>query len=122
MKINYKNILKSFLILSVITAVGTGCKKFLETPPIESLPRDVAIADETGLKSVMNSAYQIVGGGNMFGGKIQAINEMLADQLNGSLLSGDFGEIYGRKTSVFGDYKNAMYTDMYQAIFRAKIQ
>ncbi|MFD0941897.1 RagB/SusD family nutrient uptake outer membrane protein [Pedobacter boryungensis] len=119
MKINYKNILKSFLILTVITAVGTGCKKFLETPPIESLPKDVAIADETGLKSVMNSAYQIVGGGNMFGGKIQAINEMLADQLNGSLLNGDFGEIYGRKTSVFGEYKNAMYTDMYQAIFRA---
>ncbi|TKC08254.1 RagB/SusD family nutrient uptake outer membrane protein [Pedobacter polaris] len=119
MKINYKNILKSFLILSVITVIGTGCEKFLETPPIESLPKDVAIADETGLKSVMNSAYQIVGGGNMFGGKIQAINEMLADQINGSLLSGDFGEIYGRKTSVFGDYKNGMYTDMYQTIFRA---
>jgi hypothetical protein len=119
MKINYKNILKSLLVLSIIAIISTGCEKFLETPPIESLPRDVAIADETGLKSVMNSAYQIVGGGNMFGGKIQAINELLADQLNASLLSGDFGEIYGRKTSVFGDYKNAMYTDMYQTIFRA---
>ncbi|RZK60008.1 MAG: RagB/SusD family nutrient uptake outer membrane protein [Pedobacter sp.] len=119
MKINYKNILKSFIVLSVITVASTGCKKFLETPPIESLPKDVAIADETGLKSVMNSAYQIVGGGNMFGGKIQAINELLADQLNGSLLNGDFGEIFGRKTSVFGDYKNGMYTDMYQTIFRA---
>lgn len=119
MKINYKNILKSFIVLSVITVVGTGCEKFLETPPVESLPRDVAIADETGLKSVMNSAYQIVGGGNMFGGKIQTINELMADQINGSLLGTDFGEIFGRKTSVFGDYKNAMYTDMYQAIFRA---
>lgn len=119
MKINYKNIFKSFLVLSVITVFGTGCKKFLETPPVESLPKDIAIADETGLKSVMNSAYQIVGGGNMFGGKIQTINELLADQLNGSLLGTDFGEIYGRKTSVFGEYKNAMYTDMYQAIFRA---
>lgn len=77
MKINYKNILKSFLILSVITAVGTGCKKFLETPPIESLPKDVAIADETGLKSVMNSAYQIVGGGNMFGGKYKPLMRCL---------------------------------------------
>ena len=119
MKINYKNVLKSFIVLSVITVAGTGCKKFLETPPLESIPKNVAIADETGLKSVMNSAYQIVGGGNMFGGKIQVINEMLADQLNGTLLSGDFGEIYGRKTSIFGDYKNAMYTDMYQSIFRA---
>ena len=119
MKINYKNVLKSFIVLSVMTVTGTGCEKFLETPPLESIPKNVAIADETGLKSVMNSAYQIVGGGNMFGGKIQVINEMLADQLNGTLLSGDFGEIYGRKTSIFGDYKNAMYTDMYQSIFRA---
>jgi hypothetical protein len=118
MKINHKNILKSFVVLSVIGVLGTGCKKFLETPSPESITRDAAI-DETGLKSVMNSAYQIVGGGNMFGGKIQAINELLADQLNASLLTGDFGEIYGRKTSVFGDYKNAMYTDMYQTIFRA---
>lgn len=119
MKFNNKNILKSFIVLSVIAALGTGCKKFLETPPLESIPKNAAIADETGLKSVMNSAYQIVGGGNMFGGKIQVINEMLADQLNGTLLTGDFGEIYGRKTSIFGDYKNAMYTDIYQSIFRA---
>lgn len=119
MKINYKNILKSFIVLSVITVVGTGCEKFLETPPLESIPKEQAIADETGLKAVMNSAYQIVGGGNMFGGKIQVINEMLADQINGTLLTGDFGEIFGRKTSVFGDYKNGMYTDMYQSIFRA---
>lgn len=119
MKITYNNILKSFFVLSVIAVIGTGCKKFLETPPLESIPKDVAIADETGLTNVLNSAYQIIGGGNMFGGKIQAINEMLGDQLNGSLLNGDFGEIYGRKTSIFGDYKNAMYTDMYQSIFRA---
>ncbi|WP_214229545.1 RagB/SusD family nutrient uptake outer membrane protein [Pedobacter sp. B4-66] len=119
MKINYKNILKSVIVLSVLAGTGTGCKKFLEAPPPESIPKEVALADEAGVKSVMNSAYQIVGGGNMFGGKIQAINEMLADQLDGILFNGDFGEIYGRKTSVFGAYKNDMYQDMYQAIFRA---
>lgn len=119
MKINYKKILKVSLVLAVLSGVGTGCKKFLEAPPIDSIPKDVAIADEQGLKDVLNSAYQILGGGNMFGGKIQVINELLADELNASLLTGDFGEIYGRKTSVFGDYKNKMYTDMYQAIFRA---
>ncbi len=121
MKINYKNISKSFLVLAVLTVIGTGCKKFLEAPSPESIPKDVAIADETGLKAEMNSAYQIVGGGNMFGGKIQVINDMLADQLNGQQLSGDFGEIFGRKTSVFGEYKNAMYTDIYQAIYRSNI-
>lgn len=48
----------------------------------------------------MNSAYQVVGGDAMFGGKIQAVSEMMADQLNGVNLSGDFGEFYGRKSSI----------------------
>lgn len=119
MKINYKNIIKSFFVLSVITVISTGCKKFLESDPISQIPKEKALVNEASIKAVMVSAYQIVGGGNMFGGKIQAINEMLGDQLNGTLLSGDFGEIYGRKTSIFGEYKNAMYTDIYQGIYRA---
>ncbi|RZK53248.1 MAG: hypothetical protein EOO87_13355, partial [Pedobacter sp.] len=84
MKINYKNILKSFIILSVVTMVGSGCKKFLESDPVEAIPKEKALVDEASVKAVMVSAYQIVAGGQMFGGKIQAINEMLADQLDGS--------------------------------------
>lgn len=119
MKINYKNIIKTCVVLSVLTVSTTGCKKFLESDPISAIPKDKALVDEASIKAVMVSAYQIVGGGNMYGGKIQVINEMLADQLNGTLLNGDFGEIYGRKTSIFGEFKNAMYTDMYQGIYRA---
>lgn len=119
MKINYKNILKSFLILSVVVMVGSGCKKYLESDPVEAIPKDKALVDEASVKAVMVSAYQIVAGGQMFGGKIQVINELLADQLDGSQLNTDFGEIFNRKTSVFGDFKNGMYTDIYQAIFRA---
>ncbi len=121
MKINYKNIWMSSLVLALVTGFGTGCKKFLDAPPVQSLPKSEALADEKGVVETMNGAYQIVGGGNMFGGKIQVMNELMADQLDGIQLSGDFGEIYGRKTSVFGDYKNGMYTDIYQAIYRSNI-
>jgi tetratricopeptide (TPR) repeat protein len=119
MKINYKNIVKLSMVLAVLAGTGTGCKKFLESPPIESITKEEAIKDEQGLKNVLVGAYQIVGGGDMFGGKIQVFNELLADQLNGSLLTGDFGEIYGRKTSIFGDYKKNLYLNTYQSIFRA---
>ena len=121
MKINYKNILKSFLVLSVIAGVGTGCKKFLEAPPLNSTTKEVAIADEAGLRTILVGSYQIVGGENMFGGKIQAVSEMLADQLNGIFLNGDFGEFYGRKSSFNGDYKKNMYVGMYQGVYRANI-
>ncbi|RZK41082.1 MAG: RagB/SusD family nutrient uptake outer membrane protein [Pedobacter sp.] len=118
---NIKNILKSFIVLSVIAGSSTGCKKFLEATPVEAIDKSIALADEKGVIEEMNGAYQIVGGTNMFGGKIQVMNELLADQLDGLQLSGDFGEIYGRKTSVFGAYKNDMYTDIYQAIYRANV-
>ncbi|WP_113637519.1 RagB/SusD family nutrient uptake outer membrane protein [Nubsella zeaxanthinifaciens] len=121
MKIKYNNIWKSFIVLSVVAGFGTGCKKFLEATPVESINKSVALANEQGVVQEMNGAYQIVGGTNMFGGKIQVMGELLADQLDGSQLNGDFGEIYGRKTSVFGAYKNDMYKDIYQAIYRANI-
>ena len=121
MKIKYNNIWKSFIVLSVVAGFGTGCKKFLDAPPADAIPLEIALKDEQGLVQAMNGAYQIVGGTNMFGGKIQVMNELLADQLDGLQLSGDFGEIYNRKTSVFGAYKNDMYTDIYQAIYRANI-
>ncbi|WAC42480.1 RagB/SusD family nutrient uptake outer membrane protein [Pedobacter sp. SL55] len=121
MKIKYNNIWKSFLVLSVVAGFGTGCKNFLDAPPANSIEIGVALKDEQGLVQAMNGAYQIVGGTNMFGGKIQVMNELLADQLDGVQLSGDFGEIFNRNTSVFGAYKNDMYTDIYQAIYRANI-
>jgi len=119
MKFNYKNIIKTVIVLAVLAGTGTGCKKFLEAPPLNALTKEEAISDEAGLKTVLNSAYQQVGGDDMFGGKIQTISELMADQINGSNLSGDFGEFYGRKSSVFGDYKKNMYVGMYQGIYRA---
>jgi hypothetical protein len=120
MKIKYNKIWKSFLVLSVVAGFGTGCKKFLEAPPVESMTKSVALADQAGLVKEMNGAYQIVGGA-MFGGKVQVMNELLADQLDGVQLSGDFGEIFRRQSSVFGNYKNDFYKDIYQAIYRANV-
>lgn len=121
MKFNYKNILKTVAILAVLAGTGTGCKKFLDAPPKDALNKEQAIGDEAGLIQLMNSAYQVVGGDAMFGGKIQAVSEMMADQLNGVNLSGDFGEFYGRKSSIFGDYKRDMYVGMYQGVYRANL-
>lgn len=121
MKFNYKNIIKTVIVLAVLAGTGTGCKKFLDAPPIDALNEEQAIPDEAGLRSLLNSAYQQVGGDDMFGGKIQVVSELMADQLNGSNVSGDFGEFYGRKSSVFGDYKKNMYVGMYQGIYRANL-
>lgn len=103
----------------LLVSIFTGCKKFLDAPPSDALTKNDALADEAGVAAVMNSAYQILGGGNVFGGRYQVISELMGDQIHDNPLAGDFGEIYGRRTSVFGDYKNNFYTDVYQASFRA---
>lgn len=119
MKINFKNIIRTVAVLAVMAGTGTGCKKFLDSPPVTSQTEEVAIADEAGLKSILTGAYQTVGGDAMYGGKIKVLSELLADQIEGSQLSGDFGETYLRKSSIFGDYKKNMYVELYQGIYRA---
>lgn len=108
-------------VLAILAGSGTGCKKYLDSPPATSLTEEEAIADETGLKAVLTAAYQVVGGDALYGGKIKVVSELLADQLDGSQLSGDFGETFLRKSSIFGDYKKNMYVDLYQGIYRANI-
>lgn len=121
MKLNYKNIIKTIAVLVVLAGTGTGCKKFLDSPPARSQTEEVAIADEAGLRSLLTAAYQSIGGDAFYGGKIKVLSELLADQLDGSQQSGDFGETFQRKSSIFGEYKKNMYVDIYQGIYRVNI-
>jgi hypothetical protein len=121
MKFNYKNITKVVVILAVLAGTGTGCKKFLDAPPASRLTEEEALADEAGVRAVLTGAYQAVGGDHMFGGRIKIMSELVADQLDGSQLSGDFGETFLRKSSIFGEYKRDMYTQSYQGIYRANL-
>jgi len=118
MKINYKILAKGVFFLFIFTGI-TSCEKYLDAPPLNVITKQEALKDEAAVAAVMNSSYQILGGGGVLGGKFQVLSELLGDQIEGSLLSGDYGEIYNRKTSVFGDYKNFFYTDIYQANYRA---
>ncbi|MFA4866946.1 MAG: RagB/SusD family nutrient uptake outer membrane protein [Pedobacter sp.] len=121
MKINYKNIIKVVAVLAVLAGTGTGCKKFLDSPPASQIPEEEAIADEAGLRTVLIAGYQSVGGDFAFGGRIKVMSELLADQLDGSQQSGDFGETFQRKSSIFGDYKKDMYKELYQGIYRSNV-
>lgn len=118
MKINYKTLAKGIFFLALVTGL-TSCEKFLDAPPLNAITKAEALKDEAGVASVMNAAYSTLGGGNVFGGKYQTLSELLADNIQGELLTGDYGSIYNRQTSVFGNYKNDFYTDIYQANYRA---
>lgn len=117
MKTNIKIFTGGILFLFVLASLG-GCKKYLTAPPIDATTKAEVIKDEAGLISVMNGSYKKLNE-SIFGGKYQVFSELLADNLDGSNLNTDFGEIFNRRSSIFGDYKKFFYQDIYQANYRA---
>lgn len=104
------------IIAGVLTMSVSSCKKFLDRTPVNSLTETDAITSETDLQSLINGSYSDYIN-KVYNGKIQWIQDLLGDQTIGTLYTGDDGEIYKRKTSIFGDYKNGMYTDMYRPAY-----
>lgn len=109
---------KAFYILLAggLSLAAPSCKKFLDNPPVEKLTEEQALANENDLQALINGAYSDYIN-KVYNGKIQWIQDLLADQAIGTLYTGDDGEIFKRKTSIFGDYKNGMYTDVYRPAF-----
>ncbi len=122
MKQTYFNIIKASSLLLLLGLSFSSCKKFLERPPEGQLSEEIALKDAAGVAALLNSVYKDMGEGDKFyGGKVTVINELLGDQLDGILLTEDFGEIYKRKTSIFGGFKNDFYTQAYNMIARANV-
>lgn len=113
------NSIKKYLVVLLTLSSLAGCKKFLERPPESKQPEEDALSTEEGVAAFLNGTYTALGGGTLYGGRIQIMSELLGDELDGTLLVEDFGEIYRRKTSIFGAYKNDYYTNCYNIVYRA---
>lgn len=110
-----KQLLYIFLAGSLATT-APSCKKFLDRTPVGKLTEAEALANEADLQALLNGAYTDYIS-KVYSGKAQWIQDLLADQTIGTLYTGDDGEIFKRKTSIFGDYKNGLYTDVYRPAF-----
>ncbi len=82
----------------------------------EHLRKRKRLKADADLQSLMNGAYTDYCN-KVYNGKLQWIEDLLGDQAVGTLYTGDDGEIFKRKTSIFGDYKNGMYTDIYRPAY-----
>lgn len=113
-----KKLLYILFISGAITSMF-GCNKFLELE-VENRFTDTLIKSEKELQELINGSYRNYST-NVYNGKIQWIQDLLADQAIGTLFTGDDGEIWNRKTSIFGDYKNGLYNDLYSIINNVNI-
>lgn len=109
--------IKLLLILFAVISIA-GCKKFLEKPPQGKLQEDEALVDEASLQNFLNGTF-FTQANEIYNGRLWFINDLMSDQVNGLLYSEDNGEIFNRRTSIFGAFKNDTYTRIYQNIYRA---
>ena len=94
---------------------ATSCKKFLEKPQVGTLTEEEALKTEADLQAMLNGSLRNLTT-NVYNGKLQFISDLLGDEANGLLFTEDNGEIFNRKTSIFGSYKNDFYRDSYYVI------
>ena len=103
-------------LLGCAALSAASCNKFLERKPAGALTEEEALKNDADLQALINGAYTDYSN-KVYSGKLQWVEDLLGDQANGALYTGDDGEIFKRKTSIFGDYKNGLYTDVYRPAY-----
>ncbi|WP_224995637.1 RagB/SusD family nutrient uptake outer membrane protein [Cesiribacter sp. SM1] len=108
------------LLLGMALLVATSaCEPDLTVPLVGEITDEEALSDPAALRKTVNSIYQLLGNDRTYGGRFQIANDLLGEDIDGSTLTGDYGSIYTRTTTIFGDVKNQLYSEPYIAIYRA---
>ena len=107
--------MKIIMLFMVIASVS-ACNKFLERPPEGQLTELEALKDEKSIESFLNGVYTYIGDDDFLGGRVQVVSELLADEYSGDKFTGDYAEIYGRRNSIFGGTRDALYLKGYRII------
>lgn len=76
--------LKKYLFLKGCVALTTvvmlsSCNNFLNLPPLQDLDADGALTNALGIETAVTGAYQIIQGGNMWGGNMLTMTEVFGD-------------------------------------------
>ena len=115
-----KYIYKSLFITGLV-GFTLACEPDLTVPLEGEILEEEALADPEALRKTVNSIYQLLGNDKTYGGRFQIANDLIGDDIDGSVLSGDYGSIYDRRTTIFGDVKNQLFGEPYIAIYRANV-
>ncbi len=109
----------SFRILIICTSLAllplASCKKWLDYPPEGNLREDL-FNTATDAQETLNSCYDALA--NTFNGRIQALSELLSDNLQQPNSDNDLKSVYARQTTFFNGNTIGVYKDLYTVIWR----
>lgn len=97
----------------------TSCNEFLEFEPGDVILAEDAIQTTDDLQRLLTSTYDVLG--NLYGGRVQVINELRGPNFGQPDNSLDFTAVYNRETNFFTPISGGLYTDFYYAIYRCNV-
>lgn len=108
----------NFLVL-LLAASAISCDKLLEFEPGDVILAEDAINTTDDVQRLLVSTYDVLA--NLYGGRIQVVNELRGPNFGSPDNSLDFTAVYNRETTFFTGINSGIYTDFYYAIYRANI-
>ncbi len=109
--------IRIYSTIAMLSLATFSCKKWLEIKPENALAAEEVINNKATAQQVLNGCYDVLG--NIYDGHVQAISEMLADNLNSPSNNDNLKADYNRQSNVFNDFNKAVYLDFYRIVFRA---
>ncbi len=111
--------MKHLLLFAGIAMTAISCDRLLEFEPGDVILAEDAIQDTDDLQRLLVSTYDVLA--NLYGGRVQIINELRGPNFGAPDNSLDFTAVYNRETTFFTGINGGAYTDFYYAIYRSNV-
>lgn len=109
----------TYLIAALLFLNLSSCKNFLEIQPEGEIPTEEALQTPNDLQQLLVSCYDVLRSGNFMGGKTQILSELMADNLDGRILSGNWLSYHQHNTTIFNQDTRDFWAEPYRMIYRA---
>jgi tetratricopeptide (TPR) repeat protein len=109
-----------FFSLALVFAIS-GCQKFLDTPPENALLWDEAMETPEDAQRLLSSSYDVLRSGNFYGGAVWLLSDLMADNMDGRNLSGDYLAYHTHNTGIFISASRDLWFNGYLPIYRSNL-
>ncbi|MEM6271186.1 MAG: RagB/SusD family nutrient uptake outer membrane protein [Bacteroidota bacterium] len=109
-------------LFSLALVIGlSGCQDFLDTPPENALLWEEAMRTPEDAQRLLSSNYDVLRAGNFYGGNVWMLSDLMADNMDGRTLSGDFLAYHTHNTGIFISASRDLWFQGYLVIYRANV-
>lgn len=111
----------AYLLGALLFINLSSCKDFLEIKPEGEIPTEEALQTPRDLQQLLVSCYDVLRSGNFMGGKTQVLADLMADNMDGRTLSGNWLSYHQHNTTIFNQDTRDFWAEPYRMIYRCNV-